>query len=197
MMKSRCGIVAAVALLFCCSQAGSQLAEAEDQVLDQGQGVMWVEGGIDSEVPENAIRIKIGRGLQLCRGSKGDGTRTAYLDIGTVSKKNGKCRTQRKDKYQESFYYLVPTHAGGEPPMDGSMLPDRTAELEAELLVDRERGRELIKILQEVAIPVEVIQNRLKGYTLIRNSEPANETVEVGDLILQYAEGHISYFQGE
>jgi hypothetical protein len=188
MIKSRCGIVAAVAFLFCCSQA-----EAEDQVLDQGQGVMWVEGGVDSEVPENAISVKIGRGLPLCRGTKGVGTRTAYKDIGTVSNKNGKCRTQRKDKYQESFYYLVPTHAGGEPPMDGSMLPDRTATLEAELLVNEERLRQLIMILEEVAIPVEVIQNRVKGYTLVRNSEPANETVEVGDLILQ----KLGIFQGE
>ena len=147
-------LLAAILVMCLNNIAEARVAEAEDQELDQGQGVMWVEGGVDSEVPENAIRGKIGKGLPLCRGTKGDGTRNAYKDIGTVGR-NGNCLTQRKNKEQESFYYLVPTHAGGEPPMDGSILPGRIAELEAELLATQERLDNILEILQEVASGME------------------------------------------
>ena len=43
----------------------SNSAEGQEQVLDGGQGVIWVEGGIDSEVPENAIRVRVGAGSSL------------------------------------------------------------------------------------------------------------------------------------
>ena len=46
----------------------SNSAEGQRQNLDGDQGVLWVEGGVDSEVPENAIRVGIGAGQPLCRG---------------------------------------------------------------------------------------------------------------------------------
>ena len=43
----------------------SHSAEGQEQDLDGGQGVIWVEGGIDSEVPENAIRVRVDGGRPL------------------------------------------------------------------------------------------------------------------------------------
>ena len=38
----------------------SHSAEGREQNLDGDQGVFWVEGGIDTDVPENAIRVLVG-----------------------------------------------------------------------------------------------------------------------------------------
>ena len=90
----------------------SNSAEGQEQVLDGGQGVIWVGGGSDSEVPENAIRVRVGAGFPLCRGTlaEEEGKRNWWRDIGVV-KKNGKCHTLRAKKelrLQDNFYYLVP-----------------------------------------------------------------------------------------
>jgi hypothetical protein len=88
--------------------------EGENQVSDGGQGVEWVTGGIDSEVPPNAIRDSIGEGLPLCRGNRSSNT-NGWQDIG-VRKDDGLCHTlNAKEHYrvQESFFYLVPAPEGG------------------------------------------------------------------------------------
>ncbi len=62
------------------------------------RGFFWVEGGIDSEVPETAVRVRIGEGLPLYRGylaeelGKNEGW---WLDMGVVEPKDGKCHTLR------------------------------------------------------------------------------------------------------
>jgi hypothetical protein len=110
-----------------------------------------VEGGIDSEVPENAIRVLVGAGLPLCRGTLAEdqGQPDFWLDIGVVTLKEasgrGKCRTLRIKRgapiLQENFYYLVPADTEGEVSTEGMVSADEvqaavaeaTAHLEADL----------------------------------------------------------------
>ena len=107
----------------------SNSAEGQDQDLDGGQGVIWVEGGIDSEVPENAIRVRVGSGSPLCRGTlaedqgkQGD----IWRDIGVYFSGVKKCHTMRSKKvnrHQENFYFLVPADTEGEVSTEG-MVPE-------------------------------------------------------------------------
>ena len=107
----------------------SNSAEGQDQDLDGGQGVIWVEGGIDSEVPENAIRVRVGSGSPLCRGTlaedqgkQGD----IWRDIGVYFSGVKKCHTMRGKKvnrHQENFYFLVPADTEGEVSTEG-MVPE-------------------------------------------------------------------------
>ena len=135
----------------------SNSAEGQKQDLDGGQGVIWVEGGIDSEVPENAIRVLVGAGLPLCRGTLAEdqGQPDFWLDIGVVTLKEasgrGKCRTLRIKRgapiLQENFYYLVPADTEGEVSTEGMVSADEvqaavaeaTAHLEAELQAAHEQ----------------------------------------------------------
>ena len=111
-----------VSLLMVAGVIGfSHSAEGQEQDLDGGQGVIWVEGGIDSEVPENAIRVRIGGGYPLCRGMHSEGAGWFWRDIGIVNDAN-KCHTLRGNKqirFQEEFYYLVPAETEGEVSMEG------------------------------------------------------------------------------
>ena len=54
----------------------------------EGQAVEWVEGGINSEVPENAIRVRVGGGFPLCRGTLAEdrGKQNLWKDIGVFFK---------------------------------------------------------------------------------------------------------------
>ena len=47
----------------------SSVAEGQTQNLEGGQGVKWVPGGDEGQVPENAIRVRVGAGFPLCRVS--------------------------------------------------------------------------------------------------------------------------------
>ena len=86
--------------------------EGENQVSDGGQGVEWVTGGIDSEVPPNAIRDSIGEGLPLCRGNRSSNT-NGWQDIG-VRKDDRLCHTLRNRwKEEDSYEYLVLNPEGG------------------------------------------------------------------------------------
>jgi hypothetical protein len=113
----------------------------------EGQAVEWVEGGINSEVPENAIRVLVDGGRPLCRGTLAEdqGQGNFWLDIGVVNpKQEGKCHTLRglnSPALQENFYYLVP--AGTRVGSDGRVwyvegdvearIAEATAQLEADL----------------------------------------------------------------
>jgi hypothetical protein len=113
----------------------------------EGQAVEWVEGGINSEVPENAIRVRVDGGRPLCRGTLAEdqGQGNFWLDIGVVNPEHeGKCHTLRGKKtlrLQEKFYYLVPAETEGEVSMEGMVLEadvevliaEATAQLEADL----------------------------------------------------------------
>ena len=114
-----------VSLLMVAGVIGfSHSAEGQEQNLDGGQGVIWVEGGVDSEVPENAIRVQVGYGWPLCRGTLADdtGERAKWRDIGVVKPRDGKCHTLRAMKelrFQDDFYYLVRADTEGEVSTEG------------------------------------------------------------------------------
>ena len=87
-------------LVDCCwSDRLQQQCRRTETKFRWGQGVIWVEGGIDSEVPENAIRVLVGGGFPLCRGTLAEdqGQRNFWLDIGVVNPKR-----RRKMPYPES-----------------------------------------------------------------------------------------------
>ena len=124
----------------------SHSAEGQEQDLGGGQGVIWVEGGVDSEVPENAIRVRVGDGWPLCRGTLAEdrGQGNFWRDIGVVKPRDGKCHTLRAKeelRLQENFYYLVPAETDGEVSMGDMVLEadveariaEATAQLEADL----------------------------------------------------------------
>ena len=124
----------------------SHSAEGQEQDLGGGQGVIWVEGGVDSEVPENAIRVRVGDGWPLCRGTLAEdrGQGNFWRDIGVVKPRDGKCHTLRAKeelRLQENFYYLVPAATEGEVSMGDMVLEadveariaEATAQLEADL----------------------------------------------------------------
>ncbi|MFT5087068.1 MAG: hypothetical protein ACI8PG_001425, partial [Planctomycetota bacterium] len=74
------------------------------------QLVEWQLYAADAEVPANAVRVRIDKGLLLCRGTHADTPdgKNAWRDVGTMN--NGVCRTQRTNedlKKQEEFYLLV------------------------------------------------------------------------------------------
>jgi hypothetical protein len=59
------------------------------------QLVEWQLYAADAEVPANAVRVRIDKGLLLCRGTHADTPdgKNAWRDVGTMN--NGVCRTQR------------------------------------------------------------------------------------------------------
>ena len=139
----------------------SHSAEGQRQNLDGGQGVIWVEGGIDSEAPENAIRVLIGGGYPLCRGMHSENAGHFWRDIGIVNPAN-KCHTLRGNKQirlQEEFYYLVPAETEGEVSTDEVQAAvakaieggnTRIAAVRAQLEKSEEREAYLLELLDEV-----------------------------------------------
>ena len=88
----------------------SSVAEGQTQNLEGGQGVKWVPD--DGAVPENAIRVRVGKGFPLCRGpfAEDEDRKDYWRDIG-VRKPNGQChslRVKKELKFQDEFFYLVP-----------------------------------------------------------------------------------------
>ena len=75
----------------------SSVAEGQTQNLEGGQGVKWVPD--EGQVPENAIRVRVGAGFPLCRGTLTEerGGQNWWRDIGVV-KQDGKCHTLRAMK---------------------------------------------------------------------------------------------------
>ena len=63
-------------------------------------------------MPENAIRVRVGKGFPLCRGpfAEDEDRKDYWRDIG-VRKQDGRChslRVRKELKFQENFFYLVP-----------------------------------------------------------------------------------------
>ena len=88
----------------------SSVAEGQTQNLEGGQGVKWVPD--EGQVPENAIRVRVGEGFPLCRGpfAEDEDRKDYWRDIG-VRKQDGRChslRVRKELKFQENFFYLVP-----------------------------------------------------------------------------------------
>jgi hypothetical protein len=138
--------------------AFSNGAEGQNQVLDGGQGVLWVKD--KGEVPENAIRDRIGEGLPLCRGTLSEDEGEWWRDIG-VRKDDGVCHTLRAEKgrnKQETFYYLVPAHEGGIS-MAG-MVP----EAEVQAAVDVAVAQLTARMEQEVQARITEITKRLVAW---------------------------------
>ena len=99
----------------------SSVAEGQTQNLEGGQGVKWVPD--EGQVPENAIRVRVGAGFPLCRGTLTEerGGQNWWRDIGVV-KQDGKCHTLRAMKelrFQDDFYYLVRADTEGEVSTEG------------------------------------------------------------------------------
>ena len=88
----------------------SSVAEGQTQSLEGGQGVKWIPD--EGQVPENAIRVRVGKGFPLCRGpfAEDEDRKDYWRDMG-VRKQDGRChslRVRKELKFQENFFYLVP-----------------------------------------------------------------------------------------
>ena len=74
------------------------------------QSLRWEPHDTEGGVPDGAVRVRLDRGLPLCKGAHAEieDIKAAWPDVGTAYK--GKCRTQRKKKalkVQEEFSILV------------------------------------------------------------------------------------------
>ena len=74
------------------------------------QSLRWEPHDTEGDVPDGAVRVRLDRGLPLCKGAHAEieDIKAAWPDVGTAYK--GKCRTQRKKKalkVQEEFSILV------------------------------------------------------------------------------------------
>ena len=88
----------------------SSVSEGQTQTVGEGQGVKWVPN--EGEVPENALRVRVGAGYNLCRGMYAEevGRKDYWRDMG-VRKQDGRChslRVKKELKFQDNFFYLVP-----------------------------------------------------------------------------------------
>ena len=75
-------------------------------------GEHWLpQSETDGEVPGNAVRVGISKGLPLCKGTWGEeNEKLPWPDIGVVHLKGpnkGQCETKRKgnNRFQDDYYF--------------------------------------------------------------------------------------------
>ena len=104
MLKSRCGIVAALAFLYCGSQSDAADGSSSKLMGDRGPGQLedWV---LYADLPEDAGLLSLnsvgdeGEPLLICQSEDGV--------IGTVSEGQGGAVCDTRDGEEDTFYVLI------------------------------------------------------------------------------------------